>query len=140
MLEDAFKGQGDAEKVLVGHKRRIEDIDSSVSKLNRDANRERADLAKDIEDADKQLVYENERLRLLTQRRDKLAQEGKDTEVVEGEIVNSTRRSFDLQQSKASLSERKHRLDEDLAEALREKDKEKKETLEDTEHRLREAT
>lgn len=140
MLEDAFKGQGEAEKVLIGHKRKIEDIDSDVAKLNRDAVRERADLAQGIESADKQLAYENERLRLLTQRRNKLAQESKDTEIVEGEIVNSTRRSFDLQQSKASYQERKHRLDEDLAEALKEKDKERHQELEDTQRRLKEAT
>ena len=139
MLEDAFKGQGEAEKVLIGHKRRIEDIDSDVAKLDRDAARERADLAKGIEDTDKQLAYENERLRLLTKRRDDLAKDGKPTEVVEGEIVTSTRRSFDLQSSKAHLEQQKSRIDEDLAEQLREKNREREQVLEDTQRRLHEA-
>ncbi len=124
-LHHAFEGNKQAEKILVGHKR-------EVDRLDREYKRETADINRDLTATDKLLVSENEGLNLLKKRKDRMEAEKQPTEVVEGQIVDSSQRIFRYQEQQSKLKERKSRIEQDTA-------REKKEAYDDVQQQLREA-
>jgi len=122
----AFQGNRQAEKILVGHKREID-------RLDRETARESADIDRDLAATDELLTSENERLNLLKKRKDRMEKSTppEPTEVVEGEIVNSSRRIFQLQEQQSKLREQKSRMEQDAA-------RKKKEAYDDVQRELRE--
>jgi len=138
-LSSAFEGNREKERISIGHKRRVEEIDSDVAKLDRNAVRERNDIARGIENTESQIRSENQRLALLRTRQEGLVREGKPTEVIDEQIVNANRHASELWNTKVSLTQRQHRLEEDLKSELAEKRKEKQQEQEDVRRRLKEA-
>jgi len=138
ILSEALEPRHDTERILASHKRKIEDIDSDAMKRKREAERDRADIEKDIALTDKLLQSENRGLELLMKRKERMQKEQHPTEVVEGQIVEAERRALNLSESKSKLSQRLHRVQEDLAEEMQMKDRERRETIDETQRRLRE--
>jgi small-conductance mechanosensitive channel len=126
-LFHALEGNKQAEKVLVGHKRNID-------RLDRESKRETGDIERDLAATDKLLASENEGLSLLKKRKDRMeaSTPPQPTEIVEGQIVDSSQRIFRYQEQQNKLRERKSRIEQDTA-------REKKEAYDDVQRQLREA-
>lgn len=136
-LSAALEGSGRREDIVVGYRRKLADIKSDEEKLNRTAERERADIDKEEALTDNVLRSENRGLELLKQRRNRLLQAKEPTEVVEGQIVDAERHILQVQEQKNKYVEHRHRYEQDLARALAEKAKERQEADEDARRELR---
>jgi hypothetical protein len=124
-LAQALEGNRQAERILVGHKREME-------RLTREGVREKSDLNRDLTMTDKLLHSENEGLELLKKRKQRMEQEKQPTEIVEGQIVDTSRRILQYQEQQAKLKEKQYRVDEDL-------ERERRTALENTQRQLKEA-
>ena len=123
-LSSALEGKPEAERILIGHKREME-------RLDRESARETADINRDLAATEELLRSENQTLDLLNKRKKRMEESTppQPTEVVEGQIVESTRRVFTLKESQSKLRERQLRLQQDV-------ERERKEQLEETRHKL----
>jgi len=133
-----FEDHAEAERLLRQHKRLTGDIEKDRVTIESHAKREKADLEQQISIIEKEVESERERLRLATKRKERMEHEGKDTEVVESEMVTSTRQIFELQERRSRLEQTVQRLEEDKAEKLAEKKEEETRALEDLQSRLKE--
>jgi hypothetical protein len=125
-VESMFKDRSEGDKILVGHNRRI-------AELERNTQRQKADIAKEKTLTEKLLNSERENLDLLKKREKRMtkATPPQPTEVVKGEILNSQQRIVRLEEQKDKLAKQEVRLDED-------KRREEAETIEDTRRKLKE--
>jgi len=123
-VAQALEGNREAEHILVGHRREMD-------RLNRESTREKMDFGKDLESTRKLLSSENESLNILRKRKGRLEKEQQPTEIVEGQIVESTRRIYQYEQHESQIKEKQARLEQDL-------ERERREALEDVSRKLRE--